>query len=275
MPISHLTNNLMLNKDGILTSDTSFNINYPENGNLQYFPIEENSYWFLHRNDCIVYAVKRFPPKDTLLDIGGGNGFVAKRLLAEGISTAVLEPGKTGAHIAKTIRDIPEVINTTFEAASFNDEVLAALGLFDVLEHIEDDAAFLNLIWQKLIPGGFLYLTVPAHPFLWSYSDIKANHFRRYHLNMLKEKIKDDFDVRFATHLFSILTLPTLLFRVLPYKLMPQKQRRVLSDEIEHGTKKGLLPDLITRSLHSELRHIKAGKQIQFGTSLLMVLEKT
>jgi len=274
MPVSHLTNNLKLNKDGILTSGTSFNINYPDTGNLQYFQIEEKSYWFLHRNDCIAYAVNRFPPKDTLLDIGGGNGFVAKRLLSEGFSTAVLEPGKTGAHIAKKIRGIPEVINTTFESAGFNDEVLAAIGLFDVLEHIEDDISFLNLIWRKLIPGGYLYLTVPAHPFLWSYGDIKANHFRRYHINMLNEIIKDDFDVRFATHLFSVLTLPTLLFRALPYKLMPNKQRQILSDEIEHGTKKGLFPGLISRALHSELQHIKAGKQIRFGTSLLMVLEK-
>lgn len=274
MPISHLTHNLNRNDDGILTSDLSSSVSYPENGNLNCFQIEENSYWFQHRNECIVSAIKQFTPVGTILDVGGGNGFVANRLLSEGFSAAVLEPGKIGASIAKKIRGIPEVINATFKAAGFEDEVLSAIGLFDVLEHIEDDRSFIDLIWRTLIPGGLLFLTVPAYPALWSFSDVSAKHFRRYNFKMLHSLINDRFLICYATHMFAVLTLPTVLFRVLPYKLMPQKENRFLSIESEHGIRKGFLSDLVVRALKAELKKVKAGKKVKMGTSILMVMEK-
>ncbi len=36
----------------------------------------------------------RFPPDGPFLDIGGGNGFVAKGLLAAGFSCILVEPGE-------------------------------------------------------------------------------------------------------------------------------------------------------------------------------------
>ncbi len=50
----------------------------------------------------------------------------------------------------------------------------------EVLEHIEDESAFLGKIRGLLNPGGRLILSIPARKKLWSDHDEIAGHFRRY-----------------------------------------------------------------------------------------------
>jgi len=50
----------------------------------------------------------------------------------------------------------------------------------EVLEHIRDEAAFLDRVHRLLHPGGQLILSVPARKRLWSDHDQIAGHLRRY-----------------------------------------------------------------------------------------------
>jgi SAM-dependent methyltransferase len=50
----------------------------------------------------------------------------------------------------------------------------------NVLEHIADDAAALQLLARKLAPGGRLFVYVPAFQLLYSAMDRKVGHHRRY-----------------------------------------------------------------------------------------------
>jgi SAM-dependent methyltransferase len=52
--------------------------------------------------------------------------------------------------------------------------------LFDVLEHVPDEAGFLAWIHGLLRPGGSLVVTVPAFSWLWSRHDELNHHQRRY-----------------------------------------------------------------------------------------------
>ena len=53
--------------------------------------------------------------------------------------------------------------------------------MLDVLEHIDDDAAFLaTTVRENLAPGGALLLSVPAWPSLMSSHDAALQHRRRY-----------------------------------------------------------------------------------------------
>lgn len=52
--------------------------------------------------------------------------------------------------------------------------------LMDVLEHQEDDCAFMAELAEKMDPGATLLLTVPAMPSLWSAWDTMLGHYRRY-----------------------------------------------------------------------------------------------
>lgn len=59
----------------------------------------------------------------------------------------------------------------------------------NVLEHIENDSAVLEELFDKLAMGGIIGIYVPAHPILFSRMDKEIGHVRRYTRSELKEKV--------------------------------------------------------------------------------------
>ena len=107
MQITELTKALTPDEQGIFRNPNDYALAYPKDQNKRCFQVEDKSFWFKHRNDCIISAIKRLPPAGTMIDVGGGNGFVTRRLLDEGYDAALLEPGPVGAFNGKTERNIP------------------------------------------------------------------------------------------------------------------------------------------------------------------------
>ena len=140
-------------------------ISYPAHGNAACLEVEDRSFWFRHRNRVIVEFVSRFHRRGMFLDVGGGNGYVAKALISAGIHCVLIEPGIDGA-LAARARAIDPVICARLEDVNLPFGCAASVGLFDVLEHIEDEAAALKLIHSILEPSGRLFLTVPSYQFL-------------------------------------------------------------------------------------------------------------
>jgi SAM-dependent methyltransferase len=60
------------------------------------------------------------------------------------------------------------------------DGSLGLIVAFDVLEHIDDDAAAAQECFRALRPGGTLFVAVPADMRLWSAHDEAVDHVRRY-----------------------------------------------------------------------------------------------
>ena len=54
---------LQAGEDGIYYSAASEAVSYPEAGNEACFQIEEQAFWFRHRNNCTRELVKNFPPR--------------------------------------------------------------------------------------------------------------------------------------------------------------------------------------------------------------------
>ena len=80
------------------------------------------------------------------------------------------------------------------------------IGSFDVVEHIHADEIVLRNFYHALRPGGFLFLTVPQHPWLWSSADEYAHHVRRYTENELRQKILHaGFNIEYSTSFVSLL----------------------------------------------------------------------
>ena len=52
--------------------------------------------------------------------------------------------------------------------------------LMDVIEHVDDDTAFLKTSLAHLKPGGIVVINVPAHMAFYSKYDEVAGHKRRY-----------------------------------------------------------------------------------------------
>jgi len=277
---SSLAANLVCGADGIWRPDardpvsSSARLSYPEEGNLNCLALEEDSFWFEHRSACILTMVRRFPPPGALLDVGGGNGYVALGLQKAGVAVGLLEPGEQGARNAYR-RGVRPVICATLQEAGFAPNALAGVGLFDVLEHIEDDAGFLATIAHLLTPGGRVYLTVPAYPLLWSADDDYAGHYRRYTLAGLRRLLAGaGLAVDFASYFFWMLPLPILLMRAVPTRLGLRKPNAWASYRQEHRSRPGLAGKLLNALLRLELRRLQRKSGLPCGGSCLVVARK-
>jgi len=276
MDLKAFCSGLRRGEDGIWYSAQAETIFFPSSGYQKCFAIEEDSFWFQHRNECIVAAVSQRPPpgEGTIFDVGGGNGFVSMALKDAGFPVALVEPGRTGAVNAKS-RGINTVICATLAGAEFQVSSLPACGLFDVLEHVKDDVTFLRFIESLLIPGGRLYVTVPAYLFLWSHQDELAGHFRRYTLKTLSAALRRaGLKVSFATYFFRPLPVAILLLRTIPYRLGIARDRIEDADVRRDHAVHGLLSGFLKALLASEVARIRGSSTMGFGGSCLAVATK-
>lgn len=109
-----------------------------------------------------------------VLDVGAGDGWLARRLSDENPNvsfvcwdTNYVAPPSDGLRV-RYVKEPPE--------GGFD-----VLMMLDVLEHVEDDRAFLReLVQDRLRPGGRLVFSVPAWNLLFSEHDRLLKHFRRY-----------------------------------------------------------------------------------------------
>lgn len=261
----------LYSKDGIWYSKKNTIISYPDDGNDNCLILEESSFWFRHRNNCITEAIKKFS-SPVIFDVGGGNGYVSKGMADAGFKVVLLEPGERGVQNAKK-RGIENIICSTLENTGFCPKTIPSIGMFDVLEHIENDLNFLSYIKDLLILNGRLYITVPAYWFLWSLDDDATGHFRRYTIRQLSKKLKSiGFEIEYSTYFFSILPLPIFFFRTLPNKLGLKKSKSPMDQHLNlHREKKGIINIFLNILLNIELKLIKKQKRLWFGGSCLIV----
>jgi len=265
----------LIEKNGIFFAKKEEQVSYPENGNEICFQLEEESFWFKHRNDCIVEAVLKYCPKNVFFDIGGGNGFVSERLQKSGIPTVLVEPGIQGCINAKK-RNVQPVICSTLDNASFNKNTLPSIGLFDVVEHIENDASFLSQAFTLLRDDGYIFISVPAFMALWSDEDVKAGHFRRYRTQDLENVLtRLGFTIEYSTYIFSVLPVAVFLFRVIPTKMgLIRKPGSLNEHKKDHRARKGIVNFLLERLWRYEVKSIKRGRRIPIGGSCFVVARK-
>ena len=267
--ISSLAPELERRPPGIWFARATGTISYPDHGNETYSQIEESSFWFRHRNRCIVGVVRRYHRDGLFLDVGGGNGYVARGLQQAGLECILLEPGLAGALVARE-RGIEQVVCARLEDAGFRPGSLPAAGLFDVLEHIEDDVAHLKAIHRILKPGGHLFLTVPAFQMLFSAEDASVGHFRRYTLATLEAALADaGFEVAYRTYLFWPLPLPVFLFRTVPGYFGSKKVGSIEQATADHAPSK-VMSRLMDRALDWEYSVIDRGGRVPLGSSCLV-----
>lgn len=268
--INKVGRNLKLGENGIWYSETQTDLSYPEEGNENCLALESDSFWFEHRNRCIVSLLRRFPPPGMIFDVGGGNGYVAQGMQQAGFGVALVEPGPQGAKNAR-LRGVEHVICSTLQNAGFLPSSLPAVGLFDVLEHIADDRLFLDEIRNLLVPGGRLYLTVPAYQLLWSADDRYSGHYRRYTLAGLRKALRSaGLKPLYQSYIFWMLPLPILLLRAVPTWLGLRKENAWSQYQQEHSSRSGI----VERLLSLELGIMARGGMIPLGGSCLVAAEK-
>jgi glycosyltransferase involved in cell wall biosynthesis/SAM-dependent methyltransferase len=128
-------------------------------------------------------VVQRMLPLDgvtDVLEIGCGQGAFGARL-ARRYRYLGVEPDKTSWAVAQrrvSAVSSGEVRNVAVE--TLGTERFDLVCAFEVLEHIEDDAAAVKDWAGRLRPGGWLLLSVPANQRRYGPWDELVGHFRRY-----------------------------------------------------------------------------------------------
>jgi len=132
-----------------------------------------------------------------LVEVGAGTGGFSKLLLSTSpTSLTLVEPsqmfGALKANVSKsshngTVRYFNNIFSAVADRISAEKRPDSVIYV-NVLEHIEDDRAELEKVFETLAPGGRFFVFVPAQPFLYSEFDKSIGHFRRYRRKELVEK---------------------------------------------------------------------------------------
>lgn len=132
----------------------------------------------------ILAKAKIFTPAYRVLDVGTGDGFTISKLFKEGAS------GQVDAVDINLSDLLIETYSSQFQNVNFynsldalKEESYDLILLFDVLEHVENDSAFLKkLIDDYTTKNAKVFATVPAFNSLFGSHDIFLKHYRRYNL---------------------------------------------------------------------------------------------
>ncbi len=136
-----------------------------------------------------------------VVDVGAGVGTFTALAAAAGSEVVAVEPEPAFAEILRERFAGVEQVRVVKGALDSVEPGFDSAICFNVLEHIEDDAATLGLFADRLVRDGRLFLLVPAHKLLFGGYDRAAGHLRRYSKAPLRELlVKAGFEVETLRH---------------------------------------------------------------------------
>jgi SAM-dependent methyltransferase len=245
--------------------------------------IEDRHFWFRSRNQLIAgliqkYAVQKSDgseKKKMGMEIGCGTGNVLKHLQGQFPHQMIVgvDLFHEGLQFAKK-RGAATLVQADIYQAPFCTGY-DWIGLFDIIEHLDDDIAVLENIRSLLNTNGKLFISVPAFPALWSYFDVAGKHKRRYTVGMLTETLKKaGLCLEFASY-SNVMVFPMLWFlrRVLQGGKVPET---LSEEELDQKTNSELriipfVNEIVAILLGFEAKLIQMGVRMPFGTSLIVV----
>ncbi len=235
------------------------------------YALEAHNYWFRARNALLTWALRRyFPEARSFLEIGCGTGFVlagVARAMPQ-LALHASEMSSSGLPFAAQRAPRAELFQMDARAIPFVDH-FGVIGLFDVLEHIEEDVTVLAQAHRALRHGGGILITVPQHRFLWSQYDEHAHHVRRYAARELHDKVLHaGFRIVMMTSFVSLLLPLMMLSRWMQRK--PAADYDVLADLRVGGITNFVLESILA----VERALIRMGVRFPAGGSLLLVAKR-
>jgi SAM-dependent methyltransferase len=242
-------------------------------------PVENRHFWFRARARLLLDLIQRYAPPepgDHLLEVGCGPGHLLSRLERSfpGAFVVGTDLYRQGLRIAHERCHSP-VIQADLFRLPFSAQ-FQLIGLFDVLEHLDDDRAALETLRSHLAPGGTLIVTVPAGPSLWSYFDVASRHRRRYTERQLRDLLgTTGYELAFSTYFMSALVPWIWLYRRVVRGRGPSKPALALVLAQDEMRIIPVLNDLLYAALRLEQWALAAGLRLPKGTSLAAVARRT
>lgn len=228
---------------------------------------EDEHWWFVGRRMIIEQQLSALglPSGAAILEVGAGTGGNLKMLSRYGaVSAMEMHPfarehatRRSGIEVAEGY--LPG--NVPFSGKKFD-----LICLFDVLEHVREDADSLIVLKELLSSRGKIIITVPAYPLLWSDHDVALHHFRRYTRRSLRKVIETS-----GLRVQKLSNFNTFLF---PVATAARGVASLLGTSSSPGSKMpSPLVNKLLLSIFSAERHILARAGLPFGLSLVAVAE--
>jgi SAM-dependent methyltransferase len=227
---------------------------------MDHFWIRRRFDVFKHLADPLIRNVRQ------AAEIGCGNGLVQRQIedqygiLVTGFDLNELALKKNVSRLSQLY--CYDIHQRSPEFSAHFDFLL----LFDVIEHIDDETAFLQSIRHHMTDSGLLAINVPAHQAFYSRYDEAAGHVRRYAIGQLAPILeRNGFKIRSFTY-WGLPMVPLLLARKALLKLRRTEQG-IISTGFDPGGP-------VLNYLLGVLARFERLPQKLFGTSLMVVAEK-
>lgn len=245
---------------------------FPEEAFAHLVDLEDKHFWFRSRVRLITWALEHhFPNAQSLLDVGCGTAGVL-----ESIRRARPTMRLVGADTSEqALRMAASRVDAEFVRADavdlpFDDE-FDVVGTFDVLEHVDDDAAALRQLASVLRPGGGLIATVPLYGWLWSRADDYGGHRRRYTTRAIESRV--------LSAGFSILRSTAWMTLLLPVVALSRIVERKKKHDAYDPTRELVISPTLNQALEAilavENSAIRRGVSMPVGVSRLIVARRT
>ena len=229
--------------------------------------VEDQHWWFVARRSIIEQVIRNLnlPADAEIFEAGCGTGGNLAMLSHHG-RVYGMELNETARNFASDLQ-IGEIQPGFLpDNIPFPDQNFDLIVLLDVLEHLEEDTASLQALSRKLKPSGWLLITVPAYPWLWSKHDELLHHKRRYLLNNLRQIVGNaGYNVDFASH-FNFVLFPLIAVVILVQRLFNKGGN-------EQNIPARLINQILTFLFGIE-RHLIGRLSIPFGVSLLLLAQR-
>jgi SAM-dependent methyltransferase len=233
---------------------------------------DDHHWWYRGRRLIIRAELDRLPLRAgaRVLDAGCGSGRTLQDLRVYG-EVSGIELSPLAAELARE-RELGEVRVGRVEDLPWEDGSFDLVTCLDVLEHTPDDRVALQELRRVTARGGWLLLTVPAYPALWSTHDDVNHHYRRYTRPVLRRAATEaGWRVARLTSFNSLLLPAAAAVRI--------SQRYRTRDSNNHVSELRVGPRWLNGALERPLRVeaalIKRGHTLRAGLSLLAVLHNT
>jgi SAM-dependent methyltransferase len=258
--------------DGSEVSYDGSDVSYPEDA-LDVLGLDGgHGFWFDHRFEAVLELL-RHEGVTCLWDVGAGAGSMVGRLSQAGIDTVAVEPLRAGAEASARL-GVTSFCGT-LQDLHLPDACLPAVGMFDVLEHLEHPEELLKEAHRVLQPDGILVVTVPALKWLWGDEDDVTGHFRRYRKSSLDDTASAAaFRPLTSQYLFASLVPAAALLRALPYRLGHRKPEVEVLAKMKRQLN---MPAPIDRGMRWLLRMEKAvsrATQLPVGLSIVATFRR-
>ena len=240
--------------------------------------LEKNNFWYRSRNQVLKTIFKRYLAGNAydVLEVGCGNGTVLRALSEiKNLHLTGADIYLSGVKFAKS--QVPNVEFIQIDATNIPFEnKFDAIGCFDVIEHIDDDKRVLTELNKALKKNGFLFLTVPQYPWLWSEIDEIDRHKRRYTRNELIEKITTaGFEIKqincFASAIFPLIILSRVARKKKNVNTDSEKTNEVDYPEIQISP---IINSILRLIMYADELFYKLRIKLPFGGSLVVIATK-